>query len=566
MGVCRTNKGSEQENLKKFAKLFFTADDPRYVGNIFVTIKTDTRDVDGTSHHSMKTVATIPANDKIAEALTKLTFHPNRDYYITPNSFYGSDRQYQHLYQLKNIVIDVDFHILLHGENSKLRDATLKKLTDLVCSPLCADYGLPHPNAVVFTGRGLQFWFRLEDCSAKLVYAYKPAVRYLEACLKDLMCDYIDYIGNALTIDGGASVKPSGLFRLPCTYNSKTKTKSSVEIYHDSPVNVTDLCYKANLRFNNTTTQKTSIPYRGWKGDADELAWFRYRALSALLEKRIAENESILRDEFLFLTYCSLCDSSLDDEHIFDLLREMNGKFPVPMPEDEWKTYLSTAIRKHYHYSNSKIIEELTITEEEQDLVNFYPTDETKRTKGTKPRWKNDATAIEQICKLCKKGMTKKAIAKEIGCSAQTVTRILGKQKLKTKQEKLMQKAWHKALKGASVFNLIALGVSRSYAYALVKHAVEENVKRAEMLEKAKKHKNKSPFDGTISFSKNRRNSFFLQKVLKIPFSQYNCINSLPGGQRATRAGSSSSGIEYSLGWNNIPKGDFVPICDAPKQ
>lgn len=495
---------------------------------MFVAVKSNYIDQEGKAHTSMKTVATIRTDSSAAEQLMKLKFHKNNDYYITANSFSGSDRKYSSLYQLKNIVIDIDCHMKLNRDDVKLRDAMLKNLTSIVCSPICEDYGLPHPNAAVYTGRGVQFWFRLEDCSARLKDAYKPAVRYLEACLIELMNDHISFIGDACTIDGTASVKPSGLFRLPCTYNSKTGTKVSVEIYHDAPVDILDLHNKE--KHISKSTQNQSAKYSGWMGDPDALGWFRYEALTTILENRVSQKALIERDKFLFFTYCSFCDSSLEDEQIFNLLEEMNSKFPIPMPEREWKKYLSTAMRKHYHYTNTRIIEDLAITETEQELVGFYPTNMKKRAKGVKKHWDKDTKAVERICQLCKKGRTKKEIAIAVGCSEQTVGRILAKKKLRTTKEKITQKAWRKAVKGAAVVDLIALGISRSYAYALVKRAADEIRRRSNMLEKAKQiREKKDSYDGTISFSGSRRPLFYRQRILEIPYYQNKCSNNAKG-------------------------------------
>lgn len=90
---------------------------------------------------------------------------------------------------------------------------------------------IPLPNTIVYSGRGLQFW-----------WSFLPILKDYEDCYDFLLDVFINIFKKFLQdnpqysqfeVDEGASRNKAGLFRMPGTYNTHSDTKTSVYIIHD---------------------------------------------------------------------------------------------------------------------------------------------------------------------------------------------------------------------------------------------------------------------------------------------------------------------------------------------
>ncbi len=87
------------------------------------------------------------------------------------------------------------------------------------------------PNVVHLTGRGLQFWWHLEEASKKLLWLYEQFTNNIILLIENFLQDNTE-LQRVVEIDYVASRNPAGLFRLFGTFNSKTGHQSSYEIIH----------------------------------------------------------------------------------------------------------------------------------------------------------------------------------------------------------------------------------------------------------------------------------------------------------------------------------------------
>lgn len=554
MGVRFFLNSSSTTNLKKFMEIAFSSDNDAYQGNVFICTLSKYRDADGNIRESMKTVATLKTDEHFMDNFMKLKLHPNHDYYITKNAFSGYKREYHQLFQFKNIVIDIDAHMPLEGETMACRNNQVEKLYRYIINPEVREiYDLPCPNAVVFTGRGLQLWFCLEDASYKLAPVYNGAKDYIEGIICEMLRNNKD-VSEPFTLDCDCNKKYGGLVRIPCTSNTKAYRKSSVEILHDSPYDIIDLYRKGKRNTAETKKKKTSgnKPCRKqkWHGSPDDIAMFRYEALSGIIKYRIKEGILIERDKFLFCAYASMSHSSFDEEERMSLIKEMNSSFPDPLPERQWTGYLKTSVRKHYKIKNSTIISMLSISTEEQDLFDFHPAGKKKeKKKKNKNNYLPEYNIDEKITKYSKIFKTKKDIATAIGCSEQTVARRLKKLDITTKKEKTAKKIKKAAMKGNTAsFLMEKFGIGKTYAYETVKKA-KETIARAkerknreklilDKIRKARSDKKNKETAKPIRFSEDRiilyRRQVLDREVRKIPPGKYNWNNTSGGIQNNT--------------------------------
>lgn len=147
--------------------------------------------------------------------------------YCCPHAFSYGDRTLENLYALQSIVLDIDCHAERYCKS--LRTRRIDAMAYYLVHDAFDDYGLPEPNQIVFTGRGLQVWWNHESMSARSsLNTWKSIVR----CFIEIAKKVIDAHSEddpmeslrGLSVDEQASLNPVGLFRIPGTYNSKART------------------------------------------------------------------------------------------------------------------------------------------------------------------------------------------------------------------------------------------------------------------------------------------------------------------------------------------------------
>lgn len=347
----------------------------------------------------------------------------NQDYYITANSFSGVCRNMSSLFALHNIVIDIDCHgNLPETERSHAIHELLLHYYKYMEQPgtLCA-------NSAVKTGRGLQLWWAIHPVSVKCAGAYRAVLEHLIGQINhmirksQILTRYFD------SIDAAPSNNLAGYFRLPGSYNTKSRTFGSFEILHPEKLDVIALA--------ESLKKQKERPCRFQK-DADlgtlRLAKSRLKQLTSLRQMRMENGRAAKgeqRDLYLFILYNSMC-RAMDEESLKKILRTFNQGFQTPLSDAELFRNLSTSRRKEgYAVSNAWMIEQLQVSREEQEKLCLYRAGDRRGTareaeRERKRREKQERN--EKILQLYIDGEGNyEQIASMAGCSKETVGRVI---------------------------------------------------------------------------------------------------------------------------------------------
>ncbi len=424
---------------------------------------------------TMKKIS-APKIENLLQQYTNLYFYRN-NYYITANRFRTPmKRSKDQLFGFSNIVLDIDYHgrwgqRITPGE-------VYKKLNRLMCLLENQFYSILDfytPNSVVFTGRGLQLWWSLDNTHANAIKMYCDVSNYLCSKLEEFI--KADPELEGLSVDRSASGNAAGLYRIPCTYNSATGGYGDVYLRHDNLMNLYDAykeIFKSGFLAPEKWRNRIQYSYDG-KGEFLIAAERRVDALSEIVRMRAAKGEIITRDLFLLIVFCAIITATGDEKQAYSRMLAFNHFFPNPMPEEEAIKYMSTAGRKKYYYKNETIIDLLGITEEEQRLTGFRPAKSQREAKCPGFR-KNHKELDVKVLGLCTEGMNRSQIAKECDCSVQTVSRILTANGKKTDEEIIRKKIERSSRTGKSTTKLLkeyAGKMSRSNIYRICKKAKE---------------------------------------------------------------------------------------------
>ena len=385
----------------------------------------------------------------------------NMDYYITANSVCGVRRVTNDVFGLHNIVIDVDCHE--DTLSPTLTAAFIWRCTrDLWNTGLC-----PEPNSIVFSGRGVQLWWALEPASAKIQYWYKRMQAWLMDTLQGVLDESPEELGE-LSIDRSASIRLAGLFRLPFTYNTKTGRRGSAQVRNQERYNLRRMIeryvpaeYNPNKKERSQYRWTASedgleVPAQEYvplaKHDAEVLRGgttamaARVHQLVRLRALRNAPMGQEMRDRFCFTVYCALL-ADYEQEEAWKRLLAFNEGFKQPLPYSDLDQMMSSATEKKYRLTNTWVIGELEITDEEQEAIGLKPTtsDAVVRKRGKKTRDIIRKTVKEdrdnKIFAMHSDGTSKAEIARVLGIGRSTVIRVVSALEAQRAAEEAIQEA-----------------------------------------------------------------------------------------------------------------------------
>lgn len=398
-----------------------------------------------------------------------------KSHYICANSSVSKARSHQEsqVFSLKNIVIDLD----CHGDSPI---EALNKANNLLKSLECSS--LPMPNLVCFTGRGVQLWYHLIPCSKKLAFLYKA--------IADALCSAYEsfVINKGFLVDRSASIRISGLFRVPGTFNPKAGVFSQAVQMRKGRYDINALKDILGIAFEKTSyssakkeNMKNSVrkKKREHNSQKKESAFVQEKSLSSLgfnrmafLEKYVLDGKPIMsREIFAFLYHNAACLAGCTDP--VKAVFRFNGLFPVPLKDNEIWAMIRCSDKKNYHISNEKFFEIAGI----HGFMPKQKTDcrtskEKNRARDQKRKQKKDAL-VKQIQMFYRYGRTKQYIhlpvhsIKEIaglsGCSVNTVLKYI---------------------------KPIKAGIDRSHKFLLLAAKLKkERKKRSEFMKEMKKDK-----------------------------------------------------------------------------
>lgn len=362
------------------------------------------------------------------------------DYYITANTVKRTKRLKEDLFGLQNIVIDVDCHDdgMLGDVNALVEEFIWRSQRDL-----WGTNAIPSPNSIVRTGRGIQLWWAIKPCYGGNEYgvslrAHEKIKGILISHIEAMLEDYSETL-EGLRVDTGASSSLVGYFRLPCTYNTKAKRYSSLEILHSERYDQRELIKIEGPELEKTANYKSlwakkHIPMQ--ETDREMLQNFQsgaVRRVMQLINLRNLRNNDVgaeTRNDFNFAVYNAL-RMSFDHSEAMTRLNAYNAGFKKPMTKSELNSCVSSAKGYKYLLKNENLIKLLKITEEEQEAIGLLPF----RTRSlSKPNASRDAVrkALKddrnmKILEMSERGIAQAEIARILGIGKNTVYRALKK-------------------------------------------------------------------------------------------------------------------------------------------
>lgn len=420
-------------DLKSWLALHFPQDSS-YRGRVFV----------GRRYRSTNGIYDLTRRniDELEEYISQMHVSRNMDYYIMANSVSGVRRRNRDVFALHNIVIDID----CHGEDAVASPLELAQSFVWLCSRDLWTTGLmPEPNSIVYTGRGVQFWWAIDPISVKLAWIYFRILNWLMDQLEELLEENASRL-QGLEIDRGASRKLCGWFRLPLTYNTKAKRWGTLQIRCTERYNhqyfldcVIPKNYRPKIEKQSETlpaASRTILQYEPIgehdaaviKGGTTAMA-LRVLQMEQLRKHRKNTKQDEMRDRFCFVVYCALL-ADYDETEAWRRLVLFNLGFTDKYDLQDLEQKMSTATKLKYKLTNEWLIAELRITEEEQRMIGLYPTGAVREKKS--PNFtrdlirsvaKNDRN--RKILEMYANGARKAEIARELEISRTTVISVI---------------------------------------------------------------------------------------------------------------------------------------------
>ena len=332
--------------------------------------------------------------EELASSLSEWT---GEDVYFSQNTFFKPQRRIDNIRQLRSLYVDLDVY-------TKGLDP------EWVLGKLEHEYfgqTIPEPNLVVFSGRGLVLIWTIDPIPYMAMPLWRAVENYLVEQMKEL----------------GADIKatdPARIFRLAGSINSKNKALVKAEYRHAYRYDIHDLQYD----YLPELTPKAQEPKkRGPKPkvlrmfNTYTLHLSRARDIAKLVELRQGDMEGY-RETTCFLYRYWTCCLSNDPARALDDTLDLNSEFLKPLPQKEvinatkcaekaWAARSNDKANElakamgypgaGYNLKNSKIIEWLDITPEEQTHMstiigsqekrrrNLLLKEEQRRAKGVRP-------------------------------------------------------------------------------------------------------------------------------------------------------------------------------------
>ena len=399
---------SPKADVKTFADLIFATDSPEYKGLVTIV-----RRPKGTT--TMETVASVPA-EQAGEWLAQMHVSTDADYYLTKAQFKAAQTWNSgELFALNAIWVDIDAHEKTpsFAETERMRSLLIRALPELA--------GLPVPNMVIYSGRGIHLVWLIEQCAAKLAFMHRAVSVYYGETIQSLLAGlkYAKYY----SVDTGYCANIAGLTRVPGTLNTHANTCCTYEIIHSQRILLTEQYDTVEYRSGKDMVS-SKICHRFTSFAVQAAGARRVNALLKLLKLR--SKWEGYRDSFLFVLFSAHQMTGYSDEDALRLTLEANSEFGYPLPEHEVRSLLSTATKKHYKMGNTYIINTLDITADEQIAIgiSIMPSGAAKRGKN---QARDERTAAKRkaenrkIMRMHILGNSIMAIAKKMGRCYNTV-------------------------------------------------------------------------------------------------------------------------------------------------
>lgn len=411
----------------------------KYQGKVHLAVRTRDRKIKGLGGYVFS---------ELPGRIEKLSISKQQDYYITANTIKQyAPRRAEHLFSLNNIVLDFDIHERMnHYQRQGLIDEFVWRIKrDLF---FLSD-GIPIPNVIHHTGRGVQIWWHIKETSSQLLFLYHIVIDRLVVVVQDFLGEYPE-LERYIEIDVGASKNAVGLFRLFHTYNTHNGMLTETEILHTEEIDLnllneilseSDAVVEKSERQEQQKALSRQKKLAVKKGTETKKKTGGYTALHMkrlmmieLLVKQMDYHIG-MRDIILFLAY----NSALQCLPLYEArkrCREINEQFSEPLKSID---YIFEEISEPYHFKNKTFCEWLHISEEDYNILTAQYKERSmnlnrdmERLRRKEEKKQRHSNAVQ----LLKSGKTQKQVAEITGLSLSTVSRLSSQNKGSIHKEK----------------------------------------------------------------------------------------------------------------------------------
>lgn len=376
------------------------SDSSEYIGYIGVVL----RDKDG----NFKTVKFVKRTD-ISEFMKSLKIYKCCDYYLTANTFTRKSRTAP-LLGLNNIVLDIDAHNISEENRPELNE----ELQDF--SWRISHDTFPAPTAIHFTGRGIQVWYHIEQVSAKCSLKVNTLIEGISRAYNAVIADN-EY--NFISIDRTASERLTGLYRVPETYNTKTKTKSKIEL-SGNKYSLEELLISFHEHLSPMPLRRTTMHSKPLikHSESDYISLNRGR-LNVLVELLRVQRQKGRREIILWLSYNALCQLYEPTKAKKELER-LNKELFEPLRDTEVQSIFREidSRTEYYKISQYEFCKMLDISE------SYYAEHANKRKQQRGKQRTQKQRNRSEIEKEIRAGKKYKDIAERYSVSLRTVNNI----------------------------------------------------------------------------------------------------------------------------------------------
>ena len=322
----------------------------------------------------------IAANPDKGEIITNNTYADLKEkgistsLYVTKrvNSKYSYKQyhSYENIFSYRNIVLDLDWHDYSNSEIIMFKSLFYRDF-DFIFE------NIPVPNITMFTGRGIQLWWCLNEESKKLKWLIDLITNSIITKLNNNLKNDEWFYDNAI-IDSAASKNSAGLFRMFGTINSKSNLNTEVLIHNPKKYSIDNLKNDLDIQYNsanlnkNTKVKKIKNAYRYNK----KYLLTRINKILSFCKSEFDSNNNISENRHikLHLLYNFMIQADYNVDHATQLLKKYNNElFHNPLNNNELQSIIKT-INSHgtYKYKNNTIISKLYMEDDYLPCSSIY--------------------------------------------------------------------------------------------------------------------------------------------------------------------------------------------------
>ena len=328
-------------------------------------------------------------------------FNDLSDLYISPNSFFIPRRRCQSLHKLGFLYVDIDNH------NSEV---SMHDIYILLFHLENEYFGIkvPKPSMIIFSGRGLQLYWKLKPLSYNSKY-----YTFWSKIEKGLINNMIDLNYNGFSVDKQVC-DAARVLRLAGSYNTSAGKYAEILYISDTKYTLTDISQgyvfggissgkkyskRRKKDFNNAKKTKKNF------SDENLLLQLRLEDFYKLIEIRNGNLDGH-RQYIIWMVSNILKQLNVSEEELHIRLDEVNKSFSTPLPQKEIDNELRN--KKIYKFTNETLLSALEITEVEQTQLSVIKSVSLSKKQSTKQKRE---LLLQNIEILFYAGKTQKEIA-----------------------------------------------------------------------------------------------------------------------------------------------------------